>query len=44
MEQAENDAYLSTLNDLKPTAPFDFGEQAEIKVRNRPCLLTLKFV
>ncbi|GMI00561.1 hypothetical protein TrST_g8117 [Triparma strigata] len=31
MEQAENDAYLSTLNDLKPTAPFSFGDPGEIK-------------
>ena len=34
MEQAENDAYLSTLNDLKPTAPFSFGDPGEIKVRD----------
>jgi len=33
MDAQENDAYLSTLNELKPTASFEFAEPKEIKVR-----------
>ena len=33
MDQAENEGYLNSLNDLKPTAPFDFGDKEAIMVR-----------
>ena len=32
MDAQENDAYLSTLNELKPTRQFDFADAKLIKV------------